>query len=244
MEKIITYENLRSFAYTNDHICEKPIRGIVVWLYGLNWNKLLTDDPPVAERYAAEGILYVVPYNRPWAWMNDQAVAYTDEILDILFEACHLAPDTPIVSSGMSMGGLGAIMYSQKSKRTPVACVANCPVCDLVYHYGERPDLPRTLYNAYYHEDGSLQQVLERHSPLHQAERLPKIPYYIFHCGEDQKVDLHRHSEVFVTAMKKLGQSVWLHTVPERGHCDLTEDAMALFEDLCIRAIKEKNGEA
>ena len=239
MEKIICCENLRSFAYVNDHICKKPIRGIVVFFYGLNWNTIISEDSPVAEKYAAEGILYVVPYNRPWAWMNRQAVAYTDEILDVLFEKYALPANTPVVSSGMSMGGLGSILYSRFAKRAPVACVANCPVCDLVYHYSERPDLPRTLYNAYYHEEGSLEEVLKRHSPLHMTDSLPRIPYHIFHCRQDQKVDPNLHSEACAEEMKKRGHSLTLQIVPDRGHCDLSDEAQMQFEDLCIYEIKK-----
>lgn len=238
MEKIITHDNLRSFAYVNNHICKKPIRGIVIFFYGLNWNKMLNEDPPEAIRYAQEGILYVVPYNRPWAWMNRQAATYTDEILDVLFAACGLSPDTPIVASGMSMGGMSAILYSKASRRMPVACVANCPVCDMVYHLTERPDLPRTLYGAYYGEEGTLEQVLAKHSPLHLVEELPKISYHIFHCRQDLSVNIRRHSERFVEAMKKEGHSITLVTVPDRGHCDLTEEARAQFERCCIQAIK------
>lgn len=237
MERIINSGNLRSFAYVNDHICKKPIRGIVIFFYGLNWNKMLQEDPPEAIKYAGEGILYVVPYNRPWAWMNRQAIAYTDEILDVLFEAYGLSPDTPIVSSGMSMGGLSAILYSKHSKRTPVACVANCPVCDMVYHYSERADLPRTLYGAFFHEPGTLEAVLKRNSPLHLVESLPRINYHIFHCEEDLSVNIHRHSETFVTAMKKQGHSITFHTVAERGHCDLTDEMMSRFQNDCIREI-------
>ena len=54
----------------------------------------------------------------------------------------------PVVSTGGSMGGQSALVYCAYSKRTPVACVANCPVCDTVFHFTERPDLPRTLYSA------------------------------------------------------------------------------------------------
>ena len=236
MEKLITYNNLCSFAYTNDHICKKPIQGIVVYFYGLNWNQMLREDPPEGIRYAQEGILYVVPYSRPWAWMNDQAVAYTDEILDVLCR--EYGADLPIVSSGMSMGGLSAILYSKFARRRPVACVANCPVCDLVYHFTERPDLPRTLYGAYYGEPGTLEAVLQRHSPLHLASELPRIDYRIFHCEEDLSVNLHRHSERFVAAMAALGHRISLHTVPGKGHCDLTEEMRTLFADYCIAAIK------
>lgn len=237
MEKIINHQNLRSFAYVNDHICQKPIRGVVVYFQGLNWNQMLHDDPPEAIRYGEEGILYVVPYNRPWAWLNRQAVDYTDEILDVLFKAHHLADSTPIVAAGKSMGGLSAILYCKLAKRTPVACVANCPVCDLPYHYTERPDLPRTLYGAFYDEPGSLEEVLSRHSPLHQIRWLPKIDYHIFHCEEDKSVNIHLHSEKFVAAMEKLGHSISYRTVPDRGHCDLTEEMQLLFRESCCTAI-------
>ena len=30
MEKLITYPTLRNFAYSNDKICKKPVRGIAV----------------------------------------------------------------------------------------------------------------------------------------------------------------------------------------------------------------------
>ena len=42
MQKLITYENLRSFAYVNDRICEKPIKGIVLSFFGLG--KTVTFD--------------------------------------------------------------------------------------------------------------------------------------------------------------------------------------------------------
>lgn len=238
MEKIINRDNLRSFAYVNDHICQKPIRGIVVYFQGLGWSQMLHEDPPEGVKLAGEGILYVVPYNRPWAWLNQQAVDYTDEILDVLFRAYGLPENTPIVSSGKSMGGLSSILYCKLAKRTPVACVANCPVCDLLYHSTERADLPRTLYSAFYHEPGTLEEVLASHSPLHQIRSLPRIPYHIFHCEEDLSVNIHHHSETFVAAMEQLGHRVTYHTVPGKGHCDLSEEMKLRFEDFCINEIK------
>jgi acetyl esterase/lipase len=169
--------------------------------------------------------------------MNQQAVAYTDEILDVLFQKYQLPADTPIVSSGMSMGGLGAILYSRFAKRAPVACVANCPVCDLPYHFTERADLPRTLYGAFWGESGTMAEVLQTHSPLHLIAQLPKINYHIFHCEKDLSVNIHRHSEKFVPAMQAQGHSITFDIVPEKGHCDLTEEANAMFERYCINEI-------
>ncbi len=38
MEKIMNYENLRSFSYVNDTICKKPIKGIVIYFFWFGWN--------------------------------------------------------------------------------------------------------------------------------------------------------------------------------------------------------------
>ena len=47
MEKIINYENLRSFAYVSDKICEKPIKGIVV---DLNVETVVLPDGTTSKR--------------------------------------------------------------------------------------------------------------------------------------------------------------------------------------------------
>ena len=52
MEKIINYENLRSFAYVSDKICAKPIKGIVVDLFGLGDMTMFWEDPDIAEECA------------------------------------------------------------------------------------------------------------------------------------------------------------------------------------------------
>ena len=174
------------------------------------------------EYYGEKGILYVVPYNNPWAWMNRQAAAYTDEIIDVLAESCGLDEDIPIISTGGSMGGQSALVYMAYAKRTPAACVVNCPVCDMVFHYTERPDLPRTIYSALFNEDGTMQEALERISPLHLTDRLPRVPYHFFHCEKDMAVNKQRHSDRLVDKMRAEGFEVTYDAVPERGHCDLT----------------------
>ena len=105
MEKIINYENLRNFTYVNDTICKMPIKGIVVSFFGLGGMTIYDNDFTDGELYAEKGILYVVPYNNPWAWMNKQAVKYTDEIIDVLIKKYDLDENIPIVSTGGSMGG-------------------------------------------------------------------------------------------------------------------------------------------
>ncbi len=246
MEKIITYETLRSFAYSNDRLIRGPIRGVVLSFFGLGGAQMFSDDPEEGVYFAGKNILYVVPYTDPWAWMNRQEVGYTDEILDILFAKYGLKDTVPIVSSGGSMGGLACLVYAGYAKRTPVSCVANCPVCDLVYHYQERPDLPRTLYSAFWNYEGDLNTALQSASPLHMVKTLPKIPYHLFHCDQDQAVNMEVHSVRFVTAMREAGHDITLDIVPGRGHCDLTDEMRARFREYCVSAVETaaaaKNG--
>ena len=190
MKKIITYETIRSFAYVNDKVCKKPIKGIVIYFCGLNNKDIYDDDTNEGVYYGEEGVLYVHPYNNPWSWMNAQAIAYTDEIVDVLFEKYGLPEDTPVVSMGQSMGGLASLVYTKYAKRTPVACIPNCPVCDLVYHFTERPDLPRTIYSAFWNEEGELNDILKRYSPFHLAPEMPKVKCLI-EC-RDSKNERHR----------------------------------------------------
>ncbi|MBQ9951005.1 MAG: hypothetical protein IJO98_02555 [Clostridia bacterium] len=175
-------------------------------------------------------MLFVVPYLNPWAWMNPQAVKTTDEIIEAVLEKCGL-DDLPLVSAGGSMGGQQALVYARYAARTPVKCVVNCPVCDLPYHYTERPDLPRTLYSAYGTMDAdTLEAAMATASPLHLARKgeMPGIEYVVFHCEKDEAVNKQMHSDRLVDAMN--GYRIEYHAVPDRGHCDLTDDMRALYE--------------
>lgn len=228
MEKLITYENLRQFAYSNDRLIDGEIKGIVLYFYGLGYASMISDDPAIAKEYAEEGILYVVPYTNPWSWMNRAAVALTDEIVAVLSEHFGLGEDVRVVSTGLSMGGLSALVYCAYARITPVACVTNCPVCDLPYHFTEREDLPRTLYSAFFDCEGSLEEAMRASSPVHLAPKMPNIPYTILHCEEDRAVNIERHSEAFVEAMRPY-REVRLIRVPLRGHCDLSPRAQMQF---------------
>ena len=96
MEKIINSENYRSFAYVNDGIIDGKIKGVVVRFHGLGGQEMFDEETNEGKFFAERGILYVVPYQNPWAWMNKQNVGYTDEIVDALFEKYSLSENTPI----------------------------------------------------------------------------------------------------------------------------------------------------
>lgn len=237
MEKIINYNNLRNFCYSNDLCINGEIKGIVLDFVGLGGMKMHDSDPGDALELAEKGIMYVIPYYNPWCWMNMQTVKFVDEIIVVLCERYNLNGETvKIVSTGGSMGGLCALVYCAYAKITPCSCVTNCPVCDLAYHYTERPDLPRTLYSAFGEYDGTMENALKSCSPLHLVEKMPNIPYTIFHCEEDKSVNLEKHSLRFVEEMQK-AHSIVLKTVPLRGHCDLSAETRVEYKNCIINGI-------
>ena len=239
MEKIITYENLRSFAYSNAKIIKGEINGIALEFFGLGGMAMYNDyDIEIGEIMAEYGIIYVVPYNNPWAWMNKQAVKYTDEILDVIFDKYKLDENTPIVSSGGSMGGQSALIYTAYAKRAPVACITNCPVCDVVYHFTEREDLPRTLYSALYNFEGTLDEALKSISPIHLVgNKLPRVRYHLFHCDKDSAVNIDKHSREFVKALEENGYDYTFTVVADRDHCSLTHKAREEYKSYIINEI-------
>ncbi len=237
MEKLITKDTIRRFAYSNVHLLKGPARGIVVSFFGLGYNRMQDADTEEGIFFAEHGILYLFPYNAPWCWMDREAVLFTDEVIDAMVAGLSLPEDIPVVLMGGSMGGLSALVYSRYAARTPVACVVNCPVCDLPYHYTEREDLPRTLYHAFFFEEGKIEDVLRTASPLHLAPEMPDIPYYVFHCCNDKAVNKQKHSDRFVEAMRASGHRVEYFEVPGRGHCALPYDLHARYLSLCVEAI-------
>lgn len=239
MDKIITYDNLRRFAYSNDKICTKPIKGVIVGFFGLGDMTMYGEDPGNGVMYGQMGILYVVPYNNPWSWMNRQAVGYTDEVLDVLFKKYDLPDDLPIVSSGGSMGGQQSLVYSAYAKRPLVASVANCPPCDMLYHYTERRDLPRTMYSAFYNYDGTMENAIKSVSPVHLAAegKMPKITYSVFHCDCDRMVNIDSHSRKLAAEMEKKGYDIHLYVSKDRDHCQLTDEMRELYTKCCVDPI-------
>lgn len=238
MAKIITGENVRLFAYVNDAICVRPIKGIVVEFMGLGGQARYDEETERGQRMAAAGFLFVIPYLAPWSWMNETAVRTTDAIIEAVEERCGVT-NLPVISTGGSMVGLAALTYTRYARRTPIACAANCPVCDLPYHYTERPDLPRTLVSAFGTLDTQeLDAAMKANSPLHLAlaGEMPDVSYTIFHCEQDQAVNKQKHSDRFVQAME--GRDVTYIAVPDRGHCDLPEDVRADYERRIMESVK------
>lgn len=233
----INYNDLRMYTYSNDTLIQGEIKGIVIQFTGLNGTSMWKEDPEIALRMAKEGIVFLFPYINPWAWMNRDAVTYTDAVVDTLFEHYELREPTPIISTGGSMGGLCGLVYTRYAKRTPKACAVNCPVCDLPYHYTERPDLPRTLVSAFGSYDMSLEDAMKTASPMHLVNEMPDVPYLILHCDKDMAVNKEKHSDRLVQKLSEKHNVTYVE-VPDRGHCDLSPEAKEIYEDFMISMCK------
>lgn len=240
MEKIINYENLNQFAYSNDKEIDGEIKGILIVFAGLNHLFTGPESEEIAQKAAKNNVVFISPYDNPWSWMNRQTISFIDEILDVLFKHYSLDETLPIVTAGASMGGLSALVYTRYASRTPVACITNCPVCDLPYHYNERFDLPRTLYSAFYNEDGKMKDVLKKFSPLHLAEKMPDIKYHIFACEKDSQVNKNAHSDKFVEKMKSLGRDITEYISYGSEHCALDRENWKQFTELMLHSFKKQ----
>ena len=234
----ITRETVDSYAFTNASQLSGEIRGIVLCFHGLGGCASLITEPDVfARAYAQAGLLYIMPYDSPWSWMNDTAVRTTDQILSAVQEKYGLDPSLRVVSTGGSMGGLSCLIYARYAGHPISAVAANCPVCDLPTHFTERPDLPRTIYSAFAHYSCGVEEAVRLHSPLHQADRLPDIPYYIVHGDGDTAVNKALHSDRLVAKMRQLGYSVEYREVPGMLHCQLPQEEIDSYIRFVVRQV-------
>lgn len=74
-------------------------------------------------------------------------------------------------------------------------------------------------------------------SPIHQAENMPNIPYYIVHGDADKAVNKQLHSDVFVKAMR-IAHNITYDEVPNMEHCALTGKALEKYNDFIFSFAK------
>ena len=236
--KIINRENFDKFTYSNAELINGKPKALVFEFHGLgDGNAMIKEHPKLGRFFAEHNMVYAIPYYNPWGWMNSKSVSIIDEIADAIFD--FFGVELPIISTGLSMGGYGALTFCMKSKHKIKACTALCPVCDLAYHYTEREDTPRTIYDA--HRDGweasgieDFEKYLQSCSPLQCLSDMPKIPYMIIATTADEEVDYKKHSELFAVKAKGLGYDITYLVIPNRAHCDMSADAVEQYKAYII----------
>lgn len=234
---MINADNLMYFAATNRDLIRGKIRALALEFPGLDGGSCLGGQTRVgllesgyAIRCARRGILLVYPFIGPWSWMNDVAVRTVDLIIDAVKEKYGLTADIPLVNTGGSMGGAGALMYTVNGKHPAAACAVNGPVCDMGSVMEDFPDGVCTLYRAVAHYDMPFDEAIRSISPLYQAERMPRIPYFVAHTTGDAIVRIEKNSEPFVERLRGAGHDVEYVVTPDQAHCDIGPEAQARFE--------------
>jgi hypothetical protein len=211
-------EWLNQVAWIGDQYVKGPIRGVVLSFHGLGSTGRKTEPTTAELGWAEAGGLVVFPYYGPWSWMNRQARAFVDELVDAVYAVYGLSDRTPLISTGGSMGGLSSLLYTRYARRPVAACLALYPACDLKFHFTERPDLPATIHHAFLGYTEDREAVLAEHSPLCQVARMPDIPYLIIQGDRDAAVSKARHSDPMVAAMRARKMNVEYVEVPGMGH--------------------------
>jgi dipeptidyl aminopeptidase/acylaminoacyl peptidase len=210
-------ESIKQVSWIGEDWVCGAVRGVVLSFHGLGGGHKF--EPSTVElEWARAGALVVYPYCGPWSWMNRQVRQFVDQLVDDVYELYGLASDLPLISTGGSMGGLGSLLYTRYAKRPIAACLAFCPVCDLRYHFNERPDLPATIRCAFMGYKEDLPTLLAEHSPICQVAAMPDIPYLFIHGDKDNAVAKAHHSDPMVAAMRARKMNVRYLEVPGMGH--------------------------
>jgi len=217
---LITEKNVNLYSYSNIQAMQFPIHSITISLHGWYESKMRDTITDFETELANNHVLCIYPYYSEWSWMNFPTINLIDDIVGFYIKQYALSDNIPIIVFGKSMGGLSALIYTLYSARTPIACAANCPICNLPLHIKEREDLPRTIYAAYGGYHIPLEIAMELHSPIHQVEKMPHIPYYIVHGYADTLVNKVSQSDSYVSRLKELNYDIEYHEVVGMKHCD------------------------
>jgi dipeptidyl aminopeptidase/acylaminoacyl peptidase len=211
-------DDLNEVSWIGSQFVKGPVRGVIVSFHGLGYNGMRTGAEMDELEWSDAGGLCVYPYYGPWSWMNRSARTFIDELILQIYKQYNLAPDTPLIINGSSMGGMSALLYTRYSKHKVAACCAIYPVCDFKYHFSERADLPRTIHHAFRGYPEDMETLFKEHAPIEQVAGMPNIPYFFAHGDKDEAVNKEKHSDRMVDALRKSGCKVEYLEVPGMGH--------------------------
>jgi len=242
-EQHITFNTLDRYCQTNTEKFVSTdgdkIQGIVIQFHSIGETGTTGENQLrlMCNRY---NVLYVFPFGGPWNWMNTTTVRLSDRIIDVLIEYYGLDKDIPVVATGASMGGHGALVYPVYSRHNIVGVAANCPVTD-VWAQGEYDEMmQRTFLHAVGDYEGSYLAALDSISPIKLVDKMPDIPYYIVHGGADADVPPDINSRAFVSKMQEKGFDITYTEVEGMTHVLLSGTETTKFRDFIFTTLGAK----
>ena len=135
--------NFLQFCRSNESLLTTAPRGIVLEFPGLDGNSCMggRQDPlgpyvksssGFPEATARAGLVHLYMTPGAWSWMNPGVVRITDLVVDAVRTKYALGETAPLVATGGSMGGLGALVYAARSRHHVTAVAAACPCYDVL----------------------------------------------------------------------------------------------------------------
>ncbi|MDR0709594.1 MAG: prolyl oligopeptidase family serine peptidase [Spirochaetaceae bacterium] len=205
-------------AFIGSSFVKGKIRAVVTHFHGSGWvgDKTTMDVDELELAY--NGGLMVFPFYGPWAYMNRKARTLIGETIDLVYQEHGLDDSVPLIITGHSMGGQGALIYARYSGRKPAAVVAKWPLTDLRHTLDENAEWKRTLINAYINDYDTMDEAIAENSPLEQVENMPRVPYFVIHGDADQVVAKSTHSDRFVERMREAGYDIEYIEAPGMVH--------------------------
>lgn len=242
----INFENLSYYTRNNLKYVEGDIKGIVMEFPGLGGSSCLGGlvgmgeySSDFAQECGKKGIAVMYMYCGPWSWGNKGVIRMADLVIDALKDHYNLPDDIPVVSTGGSMGGLGALMFTHGSRHNIISCMAACPCYDILGEYKSfdaLKEFPRTYLSAIAAYDMPLTEGLKAITPQENIATMPKVPYYVVCNVEDECFD-DEGMAVFVQKMKDAGHDVTFKVLPGTTHGTFTDEERVSYRNFIINSI-------
>jgi pimeloyl-ACP methyl ester carboxylesterase len=234
----IDKNTVQNYSYNNKNLISGAVKAVAVDFQGLSYQDLKVEANPMDTELARRGVLVIQPWLGPWNWSNFETIHTTDKIIAATLDKYNISSSIPLVIYGRSMGGVSAYNYIIYGKYRASGVAGNCPVTDLRYHSTERPDTARGIYRAFAHYPSGVSLAVEIHSPIHQINRMPNIPYFVVSSEADVQVNKGAHADKFVAALKSKNYTVTYVIVPGMTHCQFDGGKMDSHPDVLSQYIE------
>ena len=229
--KYINPNNLYDFAFLNEDTLVRPLKAVCICFHGFTDGSTFDKSGAEAKLLGEHGIAWVFPYYSVWAWMSPSSQEFNEQVLDAVYEKLGADETVPLIVSGGSMGGFTALNYLVHGRRKAIGCAANCPVTDFKRYFDDVPYGRRAVLSAHIENPAPLEDVLKMYSPVHCADKLPKVKYFFLFGGNDPYItDIYM--PLITEKLDEYGHDYDVLVQPGMAHCDYGNHPAA-FEAYC-----------
>ncbi len=240
--EIIRPETLHFYCNTNEALLTGKPHAIVLEVTGLGGGSCLGGtshrkpyETEYAKRLAENGIVLAFVFTGPWTYMNRAAVKICDLVVDCLRAKWEMDENCPLIMTGGSMGGLGALIYAADTRHTLRAVVSCCPCYDAVYYFELSPDRARAMLTSVAGYDMPIMDAIATISPAHRLNEMPHLPYFIACDGADNLFDADGMERFAIDLDAATGGQVSFRRMEGIGHGGFIPEVREEITEFVIR---------